>query len=228
MDFKSPRLWLSGVTRSFLSKFLPDRSGFLARRLLGPGVTSTLEKRMDQEYGVFYWPGIWCDHHLKKQEWTRNMVWPASLTKGWTRNMVWPPDQETRMPLKCLSSKVRTKTCNKKTGPQPQKNCHDRGSQKIVLQTASTYLLVNMRLFRNWNAFYQGGIAIREVFSLNEVTQIMGLLPVRSGNLTRLLPTTEVNAALSVFPIHPFFFTEAVLLCLLVLDGLCKLHCAHF
>ena len=64
--------------------------------------------RCDQHFGkkdgpgirVFYWPGIWCDHHLKKQEWTRNMVWPASLTKGWTRNMVWPPDQETRMPLK--------------------------------------------------------------------------------------------------------------------------------
>ena len=68
MDFKSPRLWLSGVTGSFLSKFLPDRSRFLASRLLGPGVTSKhlwkkdrpKKRRFDQmaKYEGWPWPSL--------------------------------------------------------------------------------------------------------------------------------------------------------------------------
>ena len=66
-----------------------------------------------------------------------------------------------------------------------------------------TFLLVHIRLLNNIEMLfgYKRGIPIRGVLRLNEVTQIVGLSSAE-----------EVNAPLSFFPIHAFFFTEAVLL----------------
>ena len=73
----------------------------------------------------------------------------------------------------------------------------DQEKEKMSLN--DTFLLVHIRLLKELKCFY--GIPIRGVLRLNEVTQIVGLSSAE-----------EVNAPLSVFPIHAFFFTEAVLL----------------